>query len=110
MSSIYQISPELHAPYIMQSAFSAGAAGHKDRQRYAYLSEFPRRAPTSVDRHERPAAGHTDYPYPSGLPNPAIFQYSSDGVFRQNQLIAQFQHPRRREAFSVRLLLSELRQ
>ena len=29
------------------------------------------------------------YPYPSGsIANPAIFQYSSDGVFLQNQLIA----------------------
>ena len=33
----------------------------------------------------------TNYPYPIGtLPNPAIFQYSSDGVFWQNQFIAQF--------------------
>ncbi len=32
-----------------------------------------------------------NYPYPTeSLPNPAHLQYSSDGVFRQNQLIANF--------------------
>ena len=68
-----------------------GAAGHKDRQCYGYVSECARRAPVSVAERQRPDAGH------AGLVGTAsksergpIYQYSSDGVFRQNQLIANF--------------------
>ena len=44
----------------------------------------------SLER-QRPAAGHTDSPdSTSNAEVRPIYQYSSDGVFRQNQLIANF--------------------
>jgi Carboxypeptidase regulatory-like domain len=86
--SIYQISPTLHAPYIMQTAFSlerqitrvanATITYLNSRGVHQFLSNVVNAPPDTGD-----------YPY-SGLPNPAIFRYASDGVFRQNQLIAQF--------------------
>jgi len=86
--AIYQISPTLHAPYIMQSAVSLERQVTKianvtltylDSRGVHQLLSLVTNAPQPVS---------PTYPY-SGLPNPAIFQYSSDGLFRQNQLIAQ---------------------
>jgi hypothetical protein len=90
-SSIYQINPDLHAPYIMQSAFSLERQVTKianvtvsylnGRGVHQFLSIVP----------NAPLPGTPGYPYPTGsLPSQAIFQYSSDGIFRQNQLIANF--------------------
>ncbi len=87
--AIYQISPNLHSSYIMQSAFSMERQVTKianitltylnSRGVHQFLS-LVANAPDSVA-----------YPYPVGpLPNPAIYQYASDGVFWQNQLITQF--------------------
>ena len=86
--AIYQISPSLHAPYIMQSAFSLERQVTKIANvTLTYLNSRGVHQLLSIVAN----APDTNYPYPIGsLPNPAIFQYSSDGVFRQNQLIAQF--------------------
>ncbi len=86
--SIYQIAPNLHAPYIVQTAFSL------ERQ-VTKVANFTLTYLNSRGVHQLLSlvtnAPVTNYPYPIGtLPNPAIFQYSSDGVFWQNQFIAQF--------------------
>ncbi len=85
--AVYQISPLLHAPYIMQSAFSLERQVTKIANvTLTYLNSRGVHQLLSIVTN---APDTPDYPYPSGsLPNPAIFQYSSDGVFRQNQLIA----------------------
>ena len=87
--SIYQISPSLHAPYILQSAFSLERQVTKVAN--ATLTYLNSRGVHQLLSNviNAPLPGTPDYPY-SGLPNPAIFQYQSAGVFRQNQLIAQF--------------------
>jgi len=89
ISSIYQIAPELHAPYIMQSAFTLERQVTKIANvTLTYLNSRGVHQLLSIVTNAPDTPG---YPYPSGsLPNPAIFQYSSDGVFRQNQLIANF--------------------
>lgn len=87
--AIYQIAPNLHAPYIMQGAFSLERQITKfangtltylnSRGVHGLMSLIPN-AP------DVPA-----YPYGVGQPpNPYIFQYASAGLFRQNQLIASF--------------------
>ena len=89
--TIYQISPNLHAPYIMQSAFSLERQVTKianvtltylnSRGVHQFLS-------LNVNAPLPGTPGSTGpYPFPSEGP---IYQYSSDGVFRQNQLIANF--------------------
>jgi len=89
ISSIYQIAPELHAPYIIQSAFTLERQVTKIANlTLTYLNSRGVHQLLSLVANAPDTPG---YPYPSGpLPNPAIFQYSSDGVFRQNQLIANF--------------------
>jgi hypothetical protein len=90
--AIYQISPTLHAPYIMQSAFSLERQVTKIANvTLTYLNSRGVHQLLSIvtNAPKFNSTGSPDYPY-SGLPNPAIFQYSSDGVFRQNQLIANF--------------------
>jgi uncharacterized membrane protein YgcG len=91
ISSIYQIAPELHAPYIMQSAFSLERQVTKIANvTLTYLNSRGVHQLLSIVTNA-PLPGTPGTPYPPGsLPNPAIFQYSSDGVFRQNQLIANF--------------------
>ena len=85
--AIYQISPTLHAPYIIQSAFSVERQVTKIANvTLTYLnSRGVHQLLSNVTNAPQPTS--PNYPY-SGLPNPAIFQYASDGVFRQNQLIA----------------------
>jgi hypothetical protein len=87
--AIYQIAPNLHAPYIMQSAFSL------ERQ----ISKFANGTLTYLNSRGvhglmsliPNAPDVPAYPYSVGPPpNPYIFQYASAGVFRQNQLIASF--------------------
>jgi len=90
-SSIYQISPNLHAPYIMQSAFSLERQVTKIANvTLTYLnSRGVHQLLSIVSNAPKPVAPGT--PFSTGSPpNPADFQYSSDGVFRQNQLIANF--------------------
>ncbi len=89
--AIYQISPNLHASYIMQSAFSMERQVTKIANvTLTYLDSRGVHQFLSLVANA-PEPGLPGYPYPPGsLPNPALYQYSSDGVFRQNQLITQF--------------------
>ncbi len=93
-SSIYQIAPELHAPYIMQSAFTLERQVTKIANvTLTYLNSRGVHQLLSIDTNA-PIPEVPGTPYPTGSrPDPSkgdIFQYSSDGVFRQNQLIANF--------------------
>jgi hypothetical protein len=89
--AIYQISPNLHAPYIMQTALSMERQVTKIANlTLTYLNSRGVHELLSIVTNA-PEPGIPGYPYPPGsLPNPATFQYSSDGVFRQNQLIVNF--------------------
>jgi hypothetical protein len=89
--TIYQISPNLHAPYILQTAFSLERQVTKianvtltylnSRGVHQFLS-------LNVNAPLPGTPGSTGpYPFPSEGP---IYQYSSDGLFRQNQLITNF--------------------
>ena len=88
LSPIYQISPELHAPYIMQTAFSMERQITKIANlTLTYLNaRGVHQLMSLVDNAPQPDP--PVYPF-SGLQNP-VFQYTSAGVFRQNQLIANF--------------------
>lgn len=89
VSSVYQIAPDLHSPYIIQSAFSLerqitkfanGTLTYLNSRGVHQLMSFIPNAP------DVPA-----YPYYSGsTPSQYTFQYASIGNFRQNQLIASF--------------------
>jgi hypothetical protein len=90
-SSIRQISPGLHAPYIMQSAFTLERQVTKIANvTVSYLNSRGVHQLLSIDTNApKPGTPNSSGP----RPNPAagdIYQYSSDGVFRQNQLIANF--------------------
>ncbi len=86
-SSIYQISPDLHAPYIMQTAFSLERQVTKIANlTVSYLNARGVHQFLSLVTNA-PLPGT---PNSAPLPSQAIFQYSSDGLFRQNQLIANF--------------------
>ena len=87
--AIYQISPNLHASYIAQSAFSMERQVTKlANVTLTYLNSRGVHQFLSLVANAPDLQG---YPYPTGpLPNPAIYQYASQGVFWQNQLIAQF--------------------
>jgi hypothetical protein len=88
VSPIYQIAPELHAPYIMQTAFSMERQITKIANlTLTYLNARGVHQLMSLVNNA-PQPDPPVYPY-SGLTNP-IFQYTSAGVFRQNQLIANF--------------------
>jgi uncharacterized membrane protein YgcG len=89
VSPIYRIAPDLHAPYVMQTAFSMERQVTKIANvTLTYLnSRGVHQLMSIVTNAPQPVL--PTYPY-SGLESPAIFQYSSDGVFRQNQLIANF--------------------
>lgn len=90
--AIYQISPDLHASYIVQSAFSMERQVTKlANVTLTYLnSRGIHQFLSLVANAPFPGTpGLSQYPVGS-LPNPAIYQYASQGVFWQNQLIAQF--------------------
>jgi hypothetical protein len=90
-AAIYQINPTLHAPYIIQSAFSMERQVTKiANATLTYLNSRGVHQLLSLNVNA-PLPG-TPYsigpqPYPSQGP---IYQYASDGVFWQNQLIASF--------------------
>jgi hypothetical protein len=89
--SIYQINSQLHAPYIMQTAFSLERQVTKIANvTVSYLNARGVHQFLSLNVNAPPPGT----PYSSGpLPDPAagpIYQYVSDGKFRQNQLIANF--------------------
>jgi len=87
----YQINPTLHAPYIIQSAFSMERQVTKiANATLTYLNSRGVHQLLSLNVNA-PLPG-TPYstglqPYPSQGP---IYQYASDGTFWQNQLIANF--------------------
>jgi TonB-dependent receptor-like protein len=84
--AIYQISPTLHAPYIVQSAFSMERQVTKiANATLTYLnSRGVHQLLTLV-----PNAPEVNYPVPLAPPPSTYdYQYASDGVFWQNQLIA----------------------
>jgi hypothetical protein len=87
-STIYQINPSLYAPYTLQSAISA------ERQ----LTKSATLSVTYLNSRgfDQLLSINTNAPYPGTpcqvclQPNPSggnIYQYVSEGVFRQNQLI-----------------------
>ena len=84
----YRISSYLHAPYIMQTAFSLERQVTKIANvTLTYLNS------RGVHQFESlnvtaPLPGTPGSPFQPGVA--PIYQYSSDGVFRQNQLIANF--------------------
>ncbi len=89
--TIYRISPNLHAPYIMQSAVSLERQVTKIANvTVSYLNSRGVHQFVSLNIN----APIPDAPGSSGSPpfpnQGPIYQYSSDGVFRQNQLITNF--------------------
>ncbi len=90
--TIYQISRSLHSPYIMQTAVSLERQVTKIANVTAsYLNSRGVHQFLSLNVNA-PLPG-TPFSLPSNIPFPdqgPIYQYSSDGVFRQNQLIANF--------------------
>jgi hypothetical protein len=85
--TIYQIGSNLHAPYIMQSAFSLERQVTKIANvTLTYLNSRGVHQFESLNVNA-PLPGTPGSPPTSEAP---IYQYSSDGVFRQNQLIARF--------------------
>ena len=89
---IYRIGPELHAPYIMQTAFSLERQVTKIANvTVSYLNARGVHQFLSLNVNA-PLPGTPNSPL-SNIPNPSvgpIYQYVSDGLFRQNQLIANF--------------------
>jgi len=90
--AIYQINSELHAPYIMQTAFSMERQFTKIANlTVTYLNARGVHQFLSLNVNA-PLPGTPDSPL-SNRPDPSagpIYQYVSDGVFRQNQLITNF--------------------
>jgi hypothetical protein len=89
--AIYQINSQLRAPYIMQTAFSLERQVTKIANlTVSYLNARGVHQFLSLNANAPGPGG----PYSAGpLPNPSagpIYQYVSDGVFRQNQLITNF--------------------
>ena len=89
--AIYQINSGLHAPYIMQTAFSLERQVTKIANvTLTYLNARGVHQFLSLNVNAPPPGT----PFSSGLlPEPMagpIFQYVSDGLFRQNQLITNF--------------------
>jgi Carboxypeptidase regulatory-like domain len=89
--TIYRISPNLHAPYIMQSAVSLERQVTKIANvTVSYLNArgVHQFVSLNVNAPIPGTPGSTGLPpFPNQGP---IYQYSSDGVFRQNQLITNF--------------------
>ncbi len=89
VSSIDQIAPNLHAPYIIQSAFSLERQITKFAN--ATLTYLNSRGVHQLMSFIPNAPDVPEYPYFVGSqPDQYLFQYASAGDFRQNQLIASF--------------------
>lgn len=89
IQTIYQINPNLHAPYIMQTAFSVERQVTKFAN--ATLTYLNSRGVDQLMSLVPDAPLVTTFPTPP-LSTPATYQYqyASAGFFRQNQLIANF--------------------
>jgi uncharacterized membrane protein YgcG len=86
-SSVYRIGPNLHAPYMIQTAFSM------ERQ----VTKIANATVTYLNTrgvHQFESLNLTaPFPGTPGTPpngEAPVYQYSSDGLFRQNQLIVNF--------------------
>ncbi len=91
-NTIYQISPTLHAPYTIQSAASLERQiGRGSSISVTYLNSIGNHQ-FFTDNINAPLPGcDPAVPATCVRPNPAlgnIYQYESEAVFRQNQLIA----------------------
>ncbi|HSZ60213.1 MAG TPA: carboxypeptidase regulatory-like domain-containing protein [Terriglobales bacterium] len=88
----YQINPTLHAPYIIESAFSVERQITKiANASLTYLNSRGVHQLMSLNINA-PLPGTPGSPL-TNIPNPSvgpIYQYTSGGVFWQNQLIASF--------------------
>ncbi len=97
LPTIYQLSPNIHAPYTMQTAVSL------ERQ-LTKISNFTATYMNSIGNDQlylnninSPIPGSYDYPYytspvPGLRPIPNfenVYEYESGAIFRQNQLILQ---------------------
>ncbi len=89
--TIYQINSDLQAPYIMQTAFSLERQVTKIANvTVTYLNARGVHQFSSLNV-DAPPPGTPGSSGPLPFPNyAAIYQYVSDGVFRQNQLIVNF--------------------
>ena len=87
-TTTYRINPDLHAPYIMQTAFSLERQVTKYAN--ATMTYLNSRGVDQLMSLIPDAPLLTTFPNPAPAPNPAIYQYASAGFFRQNQLIANF--------------------
>ncbi len=87
----YQINPTLHAPYIIQSAFSVERQVTKiANATLTYLNSRGVHQLLSLNVNApTPGTPYSTGPQPFPHEGP-IYQYASDGVFWQNQLIANF--------------------
>lgn len=91
-SPIYSIDSHLHAPYIMQTAFSMERQVTKIANlTLTYLNARGVHQLMSIDINAPLPGTPNSVGGPRPNPNAGdIYQYSSAGVFRQNQLIANF--------------------
>jgi len=90
-STVYQISPRIHSPYVLQSAVSVERQLTKIANvSVSYLNSRGVHQFLSINANA-PLPGT---PYSTGpRPDPSaanIYQYISSGTFKQNQLIANF--------------------
>jgi len=86
--TIYQINPNLHAPYTIQTALSLERQVTKYAN--ATLTYLNSRGVDQLMSLVPNAPGIVDFSNSVTPPNPATYQYASAGFFRQNQLIANF--------------------
>jgi len=90
--SIYQINSQLRAPYLLQTAFSLERQVTKNANiTVSYLNARGVHQLLSVNANA-PLPG-TPYSPPDAQPDPTkgpIYQYISEGIFKQNQLITNF--------------------
>jgi hypothetical protein len=85
--TVYQIAPNLRAPSIMQSAASLERQLTKTSTlAFTYLNS---RGEHQLFLHNSNAPFFPGGPTPNGS-NQNIYQYDSEGIFRQNQLITNF--------------------
>jgi hypothetical protein len=86
-SAIYQINPSVYAPYTLQSAISVERQVTKSATlTVTYLSSRGFDQLVSINA-TAPYPGTPCYPN-CVVPSQNVYQYVSEGVFRQNQLIA----------------------
>jgi hypothetical protein len=89
-STIYQINPEVRAPYLMQTAFSLERQVTKIANvTVSYLNSRGVHQLLSTNS-TAPLPGTPGSVCPSGQSCAPVYQYISEGIFKQNQLIANF--------------------